>query len=57
MFDPRLVRLVLSLYDERGLDWMDIAEVVSRGWGVRTGSAEVLSILSGNGRVGREWWD
>jgi hypothetical protein len=58
MYSPWLVRLVLDLYDVRGLDWMSIAEPVERIWGVQTSSAEVLSILSDNGRVlNRQWWD
>jgi hypothetical protein len=58
MYAPFLVRVVLDLYDVRGLAWQNIAEPVERIWGVRTSSAEVLGILSGNGRiVGRRWWD
>lgn len=58
MYDPWLVRVVLDLFDVRGFDWMSIAEPIERVWGVRTGSAEVLEILVGNGRVGgRRWWD
>jgi hypothetical protein len=58
MYSPWLVRVVLDLYDVRGLDWMSIAEPVERLWGVQTSSAEVLSILSDNGRVhNRQWWD
>jgi hypothetical protein len=52
------VRIVLDLYDVHGLSWTDIAEPIGRVWGVRTSSAEVLGILSGNGRVvGQRWWD
>ncbi|KAF2119845.1 hypothetical protein BDV96DRAFT_566185 [Lophiotrema nucula] len=58
MYDPWLVRVVLDMYDVRGLDWMDIAEPIGRVWGFRTSSAEVLGILSGNGRIrDRVWWD
>jgi hypothetical protein len=58
MYSPWLVRVVLDLYDVRGLDWMSIAEPVERLYGVQTSSAEVLSILSDNGRVhNRQWWD
>jgi hypothetical protein len=57
MYSPWLVRVVLDLYDVRGLDWMSIAEPVERLWGVQTSSAEVLNILSDNGRVHRQWWD
>ena len=58
MYSPWLVRAVLDLHDVRGLDWMSIAEPVQRVWGVKTSSAEVLAILSDNGRVvGRRWWD
>jgi hypothetical protein len=58
MYSPWLVRVVLDMHDVRGLDWMSIAEPVERMWGVQTNSAEVLSILSDNGRVlNRRWWD
>ncbi|EAT90263.1 hypothetical protein HBI56_047280 [Parastagonospora nodorum] len=58
MYSPWLVRVVLDLYDVRRLDWMSIAEPIERKWGVKTSSAEVLSILSDNGRVlNRRWWD
>lgn len=58
MYSPWLVQVVLNLYDVMGLDWMSIAEPVYRRWGVQTSSAEVLDILSDNGRVlGRKWWD
>lgn len=57
MYDPWLVRVVLDMYDIRGFDWMTIAEPIERIWGFKTSSAEVLGILSGNGRVGRRWWD
>jgi hypothetical protein len=58
MLDPWLVRMVLDMYDVRGFDWTMIAEPIERCWGVRTSSAEVLGILSRNGRVlGRRWWD
>ena len=58
MYPPFLVRVVLDLYDVRGLAWQNIAEPVERIWGVRTSSAEVLEILSRNGRImGRRWWD
>jgi hypothetical protein len=58
MYSPWLVRVVLDLYDVRGLDWMSIAEPIERIWGFRTSSAEVLAILSDNGRVlNRLWWD
>ncbi|KAF1939934.1 hypothetical protein EJ02DRAFT_243752 [Clathrospora elynae] len=58
MYSPWLVRAVLDLYDVRGLDWMSIAGPIARIWGVRASSAEVLDILSSNGRVvGRRWWD
>ncbi|KAF2246986.1 hypothetical protein BU26DRAFT_506291 [Trematosphaeria pertusa] len=57
MYDPWLVRVVLDMYDVRGFDWTMIAEPIERIWGFRTSSAEVLGILSGNGRVGRRWWD
>jgi hypothetical protein len=57
-YDPWLVRIVLDLFDVRGYDWMDMAEVITRFWGRRTGSAEVLEILRGNGRVNTGvWWD
>jgi hypothetical protein len=37
---------------------MSIAEPIERLWGVRTSTAEVLDILSDNGRVlNRQWWD
>lgn len=57
MYDPWLVRVVLDMYDIRGFDWTMIAEPIERIWGFKTSSAEVLGILSGNGRVGRRWWD
>ncbi|KAH8728158.1 hypothetical protein GQ44DRAFT_724685 [Phaeosphaeriaceae sp. PMI808] len=58
MYSPWLVRVVLDLYDVRGLDWLSIAEPIERIWGVRTSTAEVLDILSDNGRVAnRRWWD
>lgn len=57
MYDPWLVRVVLDMYDIRGFDWMMIAEPIERIWGFKTSSAEVLGILSNNGRVGRRWWD
>jgi hypothetical protein len=58
MYSPWLVRVVLDMYDVHGLDWMTIAEPIERVWGVQTSSAEVLDILSDNGRVGnRRWWD
>jgi hypothetical protein len=57
MTSPWLVRVVLDLHDVHGVSWMDIGEVVGRVYGVRTGSGEVLEILSGNGRVRRAWWD
>lgn len=58
MYDPWLVRVVLDMYDVHGFDWTSIAEPIERIWGFRTSSAEVLGILSGNGRVrGRVWWD
>ncbi|KAI2480284.1 hypothetical protein Ptr902_08465 [Pyrenophora tritici-repentis] len=58
MYSPWLVRVVLDMYDVRGLCWMDIADPIERVWGVQTSSAEVLGILSDNGRVGvRRWWD
>jgi hypothetical protein len=58
MYSPWLVRAVLDLYDVRGLDWMSIADPIERFWGVQTNSAEVLNILSDNGRVlNRRWWD
>jgi hypothetical protein len=56
-YSPWLVRVVLDMYDVHGLDWTAIAEPIGRVWGVQTSSAEVLDILSGNGRVGRRWWD
>ncbi|KAI8932720.1 hypothetical protein NX059_010211 [Plenodomus lindquistii] len=58
MYSPWLVKVVLDLCDVRGLDWMSIAEPVERIWGVKTSAAEVLDILSSNGRVlNRRWWD
>ncbi|KAF2442664.1 hypothetical protein P171DRAFT_474072 [Karstenula rhodostoma CBS 690.94] len=57
MHDPWLVRVVLDMYDIRRFDWMMIAEPIERIWGFKTSSAEVLGILSNNGRVGRRWWD
>lgn len=58
MHSPWLVRIVLDLYDIRGLDWMFIAEPVGRLWYIQTSSAEVLDILNNNGRVSnRCWWD
>ncbi|KAF2849091.1 hypothetical protein T440DRAFT_137368 [Plenodomus tracheiphilus IPT5] len=58
MYSPLLVKVVLDLCDVRGLDWMSIAEPVERIWGVKTCAAEVLDILSSNGRVlNRQWWD
>ncbi|KAF1998373.1 hypothetical protein P154DRAFT_250307 [Amniculicola lignicola CBS 123094] len=58
MFDPWLVRVVLDMFDIRGMNWMMIAHWVERGWSVRTNSAEVLGILEANGRIrGRVWWD
>jgi hypothetical protein len=57
-YSPWLVRVVLDLCDVHGLDWMSIAEPIERVWGVQTSSAEVLDILSDNGRVNnRRWWD
>jgi hypothetical protein len=49
--------MVLDMFDVRGFDWMSIADPIERVWGVRTGSAEVLEILVGNGRVRRVWWE
>jgi hypothetical protein len=57
MYDPWLVGVVLDLYDKRGFDWTMMAEPIERIWGFRTCSAEVLGILTGNGRVNRRWWD
>jgi hypothetical protein len=58
MYSPWLVRVVLDMYDVRGLDWMEIADPIERVWGVQTSSADVLGILSDNGRVpNRRWWD
>lgn len=58
MYSPWLVRVVLDMYDVRGLDWMAIADPIERVWGVQTSSADVLGILSDNGRVpNRRWWD
>ncbi|KAL6705658.1 hypothetical protein ACN47E_006605 [Coniothyrium glycines] len=58
MHSPWLVRAVLALYDARGLDWMSVAGSIERIWGVRASSAEVLEILSNNGRISnRRWWD
>lgn len=57
MYDPWLVRVVLDLYDVRGFDWTMIAEPIERIWGFRTSSAEVLGILTGNGRLNRRWWE
>jgi hypothetical protein len=58
MYSPWLVRVVLDMHDVHRLDWMSIAEPIERVWGVRTSSAEVLDILSDNGRVSnRQWWD
>jgi hypothetical protein len=58
MYSPWLVRMVLDMHDVHRLDWMSIAEPIERVWGVRTSSAEVLDILSDNGRVSdRRWWD
>jgi hypothetical protein len=54
--DPWLVRVVLDMFDVKGFDWMDMAEVITRVWGRRTGSAEVLEILRGNGRVSTGVW-
>lgn len=58
MYSPWLVRVVLDMHDVRGLDWMAIADPIERVWGVQTSSADVLGILSDNGRVlNRRWWD
>jgi hypothetical protein len=58
MYSPWLVRVVLDMYDVRGLDWMAIADPIERVWGIQTSSADVLGILSDNGRVpNRRWWD
>lgn len=57
MTSPWLVRVVLDLHDVKGVCWMDVASVLERVYGVRTGCEEVLGILSGNGRVRRRWWD
>ncbi|KAJ8116352.1 hypothetical protein OPT61_g2212 [Boeremia exigua] len=57
MTSPWLVRVVLDFHDVHRLSWMDISEAVRRMYGVQTGVAEVLDILSGNGRVRRMWWD
>jgi hypothetical protein len=57
MYDPWLVRVVLDMYDVRGFDWTMIAEPIERIWGFHTCTAEVLGILSGNGRLGPRWWD
>jgi len=58
MYSPWLVRVVLDMYDVHRLDWMSIAEPIERVWGVRSSSADVLGILSDNGRVlNRRWWD
>jgi hypothetical protein len=57
MTSPWLVRAVLDLHDVHRLSWMEISDVIGRVYGVRTSSAEVLDVLSGNGRVRRSWWD
>jgi hypothetical protein len=57
MYDPWLVRVVLDMFDLKGLDWMTIAEPIERIFGFRTSSGEVMGILSANGRVARLWWD
>ncbi|KAH6644596.1 hypothetical protein C7974DRAFT_371701 [Boeremia exigua] len=57
MTSPWLVRAVLDLHDVYRLSWMDISDVMARMYGTRTGSAEILDILSGNGRVKRMWWN
>ena len=57
MTSPWLVRVVLDLHDVHRLSWMEIGGFVERVYGVQTGSAEVLEILAGNGRVKRCWWD
>jgi hypothetical protein len=58
MYSPWLVRVVLDMYDVRGLDWTAIADPIERVWGIQTSSADVLGILSDNGRVlNRRWWD
>jgi hypothetical protein len=58
MYSPWLVCAVLDMHDVRRLDWMSIAGPIERVWGVRTSSADVLGILSDNGRVvRRRWWD
>jgi len=58
VWDPWLVRVVLDMFDVRGLDWMGIAGPIEREWGVQTSSAVVLGILQGNGRIrGGVWWD
>ncbi|KAF2743991.1 hypothetical protein M011DRAFT_528737 [Sporormia fimetaria CBS 119925] len=55
--DPALISLVLDLFDVRGIPWMDIADRISRYWNRTTGSAEILNILVGAGRMCRMWWD
>lgn len=58
MYSPWLVCAVLDMHDVHRLDWTSIAEPIERVWGVRTSSADVLGILSDNGRVmRRRWWD
>ncbi|USP80333.1 hypothetical protein yc1106_07607 [Curvularia clavata] len=56
MYSPWLVCAVLDMHDVRRLDWMSIADPIERVWGVRTSSADVLGILSDNGRVVRREW-
>ena len=57
MTSPWLVRTVLDLHDVHRVNWMNISDIIGRMYGVKTGSGEVLEILSGNGRVNRMWWD
>ncbi|EUC45491.1 hypothetical protein COCMIDRAFT_26322 [Bipolaris oryzae ATCC 44560] len=58
MYSPWLVCAVLDMHDVHRLDWTSIADPIERVWGVRTSSADVLGILSDNGRVmRRRWWD
>jgi hypothetical protein len=57
-YNPKLVRVVLDLFDYQRLDWTMIAEPVQRMWGVAMTSGTILTILQQNGRIQRTlWWD
>jgi hypothetical protein len=58
VLDPKLVILVLDLYDRQRFEWTMIAEPIQRMWGIEATSATILAILQQHGRIQRTlWWD